>query len=90
MSNIVDVQSAEDLSALVAVLAEDLATNPDGWENDTLERFLSSMAAWLRSMNNYARNTGDVDVMTPSWNTFAKILVASPRLRVARLGMERR
>jgi hypothetical protein len=77
MANTVDVQTADDLSALVAMLAEDLVINPDGWENDTLERFLSAMAAWIQSMDSYARNTGDVDVMAPSWNTFAKILLAS-------------
>lgn len=77
MANMIDVQTADDLSALVTMLAEDVVTNPDGWENDTLERFLSAMAAWIHSMDSYARNTGDVGVMAPSWNTFAKILLAS-------------
>lgn len=77
MINNVDVQTAEDLAALIDVLANDLVINAADWENDTLERFLTAMAAWIRSMDSYVRNTRDGDVKFPSWNTFAKILLAS-------------
>ncbi|WP_440777482.1 DUF7660 family protein [Pseudomonas sp. SMSB3] len=42
-----------------------------------MERFLFAMAAWIRSMDIYAKNTGDSDVVHPSWSTFAKILYAA-------------
>ncbi|MGE8066235.1 DUF7660 family protein [Pseudomonas sp. NPDC089569] len=38
---------------------------------------MAAMEAWIRSIDMYAKNSGDSDVTSPSWSTFAKILCAS-------------
>ena len=72
-----ETESAEDLAMLLDRLAEEAASCSCGWENGTLDRFLGAMAAWTRSTENYSRNTGDHEVGKPSWNTFAKMLLAA-------------
>ncbi len=51
--------------------------NSDDWENAGLKRFLAAMEAWIRSMDRYVINSGDIDVASRGWSTFAKILCAS-------------
>ena len=72
-----DIQTKEDLADFVREFREGLLLNPDDWANPDLERFLAAMEAWIRSMDMYAKNSGDSDITTPSWSTFAKILCAS-------------
>ena len=72
-----DIQTKEDLADFVREFREGLLLNPDDWENPDLEGFLAAMEAWIRSMDMYAKNSGDSDVTTPNWSTFAKILCAS-------------
>ena len=72
-----DIQTKEDLADFVREFREGLLLNPDDWENPDLERFLAAMEAWIRTMDMYAKNSGDSDVTPPSWSTFAKILCAS-------------
>jgi hypothetical protein len=40
----------QDLSQFVGALRTDLATNPDRWENPTLDRFLEAMGAWIEGI----------------------------------------
>jgi hypothetical protein len=72
-----DIQTKEDLANFVAKLREGLILNPDEWENPDLERFLAAMEAWIRSIDMYAKNSGDADATIPSWSTFARILCAA-------------
>ena len=74
---VVAIQTKEELASFIEELGEELTTAPDEWENANLERFLFAMAAWIRSMDMYAKNTADSDVVHPSWSTFAKILCAA-------------
>lgn len=74
---VVALQTKEDLANFIEELGKELITAPDEWENSDLERFLFAMAAWVRSMDIYAKNSGDSDVIYPSWSTFAKILCAA-------------
>lgn len=71
------VESKEDLADFLAALRNDLIENPDDWENQTLDRFLDGMESWVRVIDAYSRNAGDVEVLSPSWKTFAKILSAA-------------
>lgn len=71
------IKSKGDLADFVAALRLDLQVNPDEWENPTLERFLSAMEDWIRSMDNYYKNTGQQIPQTPTWRTLADILYAS-------------
>ena len=76
-NSIEEIISKDDFANFLNALNRDLMLNPDDWENTTLERFLEAMEAWLRSMESYSRNLKDQEVMTPSWKTFAKIILAS-------------
>lgn len=71
------VSSKDDLADLIEALKEDLAKNSEEWENPTLDRFLDAMASWVRSMDNYYRNTGQAPVVSPTWSVFADILLAA-------------
>jgi len=72
-----DVNSKERLAEFVAALLQDLENNREGWENDTLDRFLEAMESWIRSMDNYYKNTDQPIPDTPTWRTFAEILLAA-------------
>jgi uncharacterized protein YukE len=71
------INTREDLADFVSSLREELAKNPDEWENQTLDRFLDAMESWIRVIDAYSKNTGDIESLSPSWKTFAKILCAA-------------
>lgn len=77
ISKIDQVQTKESLADFIGSLKAELLSSPQEWENKTLEEFLESMEAWVRVIDSYAKNMGDVEVLTPSWKTFAKILCAA-------------
>lgn len=72
-----NVRTREEFADFICALKEDLELNPSEWENPTLERFLDAMEAWVRALNFYAANSGDEKALVASWQTFAKILIAS-------------
>lgn len=71
------INTKDDLAEFVAALRLDLEANPNEWENPTLERFLLAMEDWIRSMDNYYKNTGQQIPQVPTWRTLADILLAS-------------
>lgn len=71
------IETKEDFADFVGELREGLMANPSDWKNPDLVSFLDAMEAWVRSIDRYAKNSGDSDVASPSWSTFAKILCAS-------------
>jgi hypothetical protein len=71
------IGTKEELADFVTALRDDLETRRDEWENPTLERFLSAMEAWIRSMDQYYTNTGQQPIQTPTWRTLADILYAA-------------
>lgn len=77
LDRVAAIQTKEELASFIEELCEGLTTAPDKWENSDLERFLFAMATWIRSIDMYAKNTGDIDVVHPGWSTFAKILCAA-------------
>ncbi len=62
-------EKAEVLSTLDRLI-EDLANNPDTWENPTLDRFLEAMRAWLK-------DSPMADRATPSWSLISDMLEAA-------------
>ena len=70
------VQSVGDLIVVITRLRSDLAENPDGWENPTLDRFLEAMAAWLSAFPQSYVNCGQ-DVPKPDWRFVADVLRAA-------------
>lgn len=71
------VNSKEELADFVAALRSDLSANPDTWENPTLERFLEAIESWIRTMDTYYKNTGQILPDAPGWKVFADILYAA-------------
>lgn len=70
------IESKEQLADFIAALVQDLLNNRTEWENVTLDSFLEAMESWVRSMDNYYKNTGQAIPVTPSWKTFADMLYA--------------
>ncbi len=71
------IKTKEDLADFVTALRLNFEAHPEEWENLTLERFLSAMEVWIRSIDSYYKNSGQLPVQAPSWKTLADILYAS-------------
>jgi hypothetical protein len=71
------IATKEDLADFISEFRDGLSLAPDEWKNFSLENFFGAMEAWIRVIDSYTKNTGDNDVATPSWKTFAKILCAA-------------
>lgn len=71
------IETKEDLACFVDDLRRELVSAPSNWENLDLESFLFAISIWVRAIDSYSANTGDADVLSPSWSTFAKIMCAA-------------
>ncbi|MNL59379.1 hypothetical protein D3C87_1831050 [compost metagenome] len=71
------INTKEDLAEFVSNLRKDFMKNPGDWENQTLDGYFDAMESWIRVIDSYSKNAGDMDVRNPSWKTFAKILIAA-------------
>lgn len=54
-----EVRTRDDLGAFLRLAAEDLAANPEGWENDSLPAFIPAWAAWLNSCPGWFERNGE-------------------------------
>jgi len=72
-----NIKTKQDLGQFVGALRADLATNPERWENPTLDRFREAMEAWIADMEGYYKNRGEVPADPPTWKTFGDILIAA-------------
>jgi hypothetical protein len=61
----------------VQLLRQDLSTNKDAWENNTLESFLEALSAYAEDIQGYYNNHKSTDVPidadVASWETFSDI-----------------
>ena len=58
----------------IELLRQDLADNPQNWENKNLSDFLDALSSYAADIQGYYDNTKqNVDADTPSWTTFADI-----------------
>lgn len=71
------LRSREDLAEFLRSAALDLARNPDGWENSSLEAFLTSWAAWLDDMPGWCENQGKAVPNQPDWQLIAHMVMAA-------------
>jgi len=76
-SRIDAIKTREDLASFIEELGRDLDTDPNGWENPDLPRFLDALAAWTRAMDACCQNQGKAAPTSPEWKTFAEMLVAA-------------
>jgi hypothetical protein len=66
------------LADLVGRMRADHRTDPDGWENPTLESFLGALASYLEDVPGYLKNVGSsIDQEAPSWQLFALVLAGA-------------
>ena len=71
------IRSREDLAAFVRSLHNDFHDNRQMWENDTLDRFLDALAAWVEDMGGYYRKQRKELHDHPAWKTLADMLIAA-------------
>ncbi len=71
------VTSKEELAELIGQLRHDLAHHPDTWENTDLASYLEAISAWLRDMDGYFQNRGELPPTNPSWKLLGEILLAA-------------
>jgi hypothetical protein len=71
------VRTKADLVAHLQALRRDLETNPERWENTTLDRYLGALASWLEDADGYYLNRGETPPTSPSWKTIAEMLNAA-------------
>ena len=71
------ISSREDLVSFVCDLCNSLRDDANSWENDTLERYLDALAAWINGIEGYYKNRGEVMIDTPSWKLIGEILLAA-------------
>ena len=46
-----NIRTRQGLARFIRELANDFRSNPDEWENDTLDSFLEALAAWTDEMD---------------------------------------
>ncbi|KAF2519941.1 hypothetical protein E0W68_01560 [Flavobacterium salilacus subsp. salilacus] len=69
------INDKEDFIEFVRELYEVFKTNPEKWENNTIELFLEAMAAYAKDIQGYYDNTNqNIDANKASWQVFADIL----------------
>jgi hypothetical protein len=64
------MKTHQDVITTIQRLAADLKTNPNAWENPTLERYLDAMAAWLE-------DSSKKNQQPPSWELIIQMLEAA-------------
>ncbi len=71
------VTSKEDLAELIDELRRDLVHNPNAWENVDLAAYLEALSAWLRDLDGYYENRGELLPRNPTWKLVGEILLAA-------------
>jgi hypothetical protein len=72
------VRTRADFEEFLQLLLHNLHDHPEEWENASLVDFLSAMSGFVRGLEGYYANFKiDANVESPSWRTFAEILLAS-------------
>ena len=72
------IEGRSDFKSFLSLLARDLATRGDEWENDTLDEFIPAMERFVGDIDGFYKNRDEgVDLSRPTWRTFAHILLAA-------------
>jgi hypothetical protein len=69
-----EVTDHQSLSVFVAGLRSE---GTESWENETLDRYLEALAAWLADSPGYFANRGEAVPEEPSWMLIANMLAAA-------------
>jgi hypothetical protein len=71
------VKTREDLARFIKELKVDLLNHSNDWENADLASFLDAMAAWIKDMDGYYKNTGQKQQDITQWRFITDMLMAS-------------
>jgi hypothetical protein len=71
------IVTRDDLVAFIEALRANLSTNPQEWENATLDQYLAALSSWLEDCAGYYERTGQSVPQTPSWKNVAEMLIAA-------------
>jgi len=66
------VTDRESFIAFLDLLRQDFLTNPNVWENKTVDTYLEALGRYASDIQGYYDNTGQkVNADQPCWQTFA-------------------
>lgn len=72
------VTDRQSFIAFVELLRVDFLSNPDKWENKTIDDFLEALARYTEDIQGYYDNTNqNINVDAPNWKVFADALVGA-------------
>ncbi|WP_020475328.1 DUF7660 family protein [Zavarzinella formosa] len=75
MDNPMAIHSRDDLVSFIDHLAADLESNPAGWENDTLPKFLDALSRYLHDLPGWClNNSPETNPETAQWSLIAVAL----------------
>ena len=71
------VTTRQELARFVNDFRDDLVSPEHAWENQTLDRYLDALAAWLTDMDGWFANRGETAPDQPYWGLIARMLTAA-------------
>ena len=71
------ISTKEDFLNFMNLLIGDLKSNPEDWENSSLESYLEAIESWTDDMDGYYLNTNQPIPTNVNWKVFADILIAA-------------
>jgi hypothetical protein len=77
INKIPTIKRKEDFIEFVELLIKDLKSNPDEWENKSLESYLEAIVSWTEDMEGYYLNNNLPIPENVNWLAFANILIAA-------------
>ena len=75
--NEIKVITKKDFVRLLHQLSDDFKSNPDKWENTSIDDYLDAMAAWVDDMDGYYLNFGREVPKQINWSVIADIVIAA-------------
>ena len=71
------VNSKEDFVKFISALIRDLRSNPNAWENKSLDKYLEAMQSWTEDMEGYYINQNLSTPQNVNWKVFTDILLGA-------------
>ena len=73
-----NIKTKKDFEFFLEKLYSSLKSNPENWENITLEDFLEALTAYTKDLEGYYKNWNiSHDTEKPSWKMFSDILLGA-------------
>jgi hypothetical protein len=72
-----EIETREDLAEFLGLAASDLRSNPQAWENNSLEDFLSAWSAWVMDCPGWFSARGEITPDAPDWKLIGRMVLAA-------------